>query len=66
MDRNLDGVYFRVQRNGVWCNVCFSDMTEAERDLFIGDRSLDWWRNMACIMGNRIREIGDELDLVCK
>lgn len=66
MDRNLDGVYFRVQRDGKWCNVCFSDMTQTERDLFIGDRSADWWKSMACIMGDRLKEIGDTLDLRCE
>ena len=30
MDRNLDGVYFRVQRDGKWGNTCFSDLTQEE------------------------------------
>ena len=26
MNRNLDGYYFRVKRDGKWDNVCWSDM----------------------------------------
>lgn len=32
---DLDGVYRRVQRNGKWESVCFSDLTEAEQDEFL-------------------------------
>jgi hypothetical protein len=24
--RNLDGIYFRVKRDGKWVTVCYSDM----------------------------------------
>ena len=30
--RNLDGVYFRVYRNGTWQNICFTDLTIQERE----------------------------------
>lgn len=29
MQRNLDGVYFRVERDGKWQNICFSDLTKS-------------------------------------
>ena len=32
MQRNLDGVYFRIERDGRWQSVCYSDMTATERD----------------------------------
>lgn len=32
LNRNLDGVYFRVKRNNKFENICFSDMTEDETD----------------------------------
>ena len=32
MNRNLDGVYFRVERDGKWQNICFSDLTTSERE----------------------------------
>ena len=30
--RNLDGVYYRVVRDGIHVNRCFSDLSEAEQD----------------------------------
>ena len=31
--RNLDGVYYRVIRDGIHVNRCFSDLSEAEQDV---------------------------------
>ena len=31
MERNLTGIYYRVQRDGKWCSVDFSDMTFEEQ-----------------------------------
>ena len=30
MDRNLDGIYLRIKRNGKYQPVCLSDMTKEE------------------------------------
>ena len=32
MDRKLDGIYFRVLRDGKWGNACFSDLSQEEMD----------------------------------
>ena len=32
MRLNLDGMYFRVERNGKYTNVCFSDLEQDEMD----------------------------------
>ena len=32
--RELDGVYTRVERNGHWYSVCFSDLTDEEQDVY--------------------------------
>ena len=32
INRELDGCYFRIQRDGKWQSICFSDLTEIERD----------------------------------
>lgn len=63
--RDLDGVYFRVKRGGKWEDVCFSDLTDAERhEMFVG-RSQEWLESLACIMADALRGIGDALDIVC-
>ena len=32
MNRNLDGIYFRIKRNNKYESICFSDLTEDEMD----------------------------------
>ena len=66
MQRDLDGVYFRVCRYGKWGNVCFSDMTPEEIEERIGERPAQWWKSLACHMGERLRTMGDNFDIVCK
>ena len=64
--RDLDGVYFRVERDGRWLSLCFTDLTEEERERVMGHRSLAWTREMALIMARTLREMGDQLDVVCE
>lgn len=64
MNRNLDGVYFRVYRDGRYQNICFSDLTEEEMDDVLKDKSEEWLRRMCKILGQTIRNIGDQLDIV--
>lgn len=66
MRRDLDGVYFRVKRDGVWGNACFSDMTAEEIEEMIGDRPAQWWKSLACHLGERLRQVGDKFDIVCR
>lgn len=63
--RNLDGVYFRVERNGKWENVCFSDLTEEEMDKVMSNKDADWLKGLCKRLGNVIKEIGDQFDIVC-
>lgn len=69
-ERRLCGVFFRVNRRGRWCNVCFSDMTLLERDEvteWVSSRPLEeqvsYWRGMAGMLADRLHEVGDELDI---
>ena len=32
IERNLDGVFFRVERDGKWVNRCFTDLDSAEQN----------------------------------
>ena len=64
--RELDGFYFRVERNGKWQSICFSDLTEDEMREVIKDKSVDWLQSLAIGLGKTIRDIGDQLDLSCK
>ena len=66
MDRNLDGIYFRVQRDGKWENACFSDLTQEEMERVMENRDVDWLKSIGIQRGKTIRRIGDELDIVCE
>ena len=39
--RNLDGVYYRVVRDGIHVNRCFSDLSEAEQDVIMAGYNTD-------------------------
>lgn len=62
--RDLDGVYFRVEREGRWQNVCFSDMTPQEREEAMEGRGEEWLRSMCVILADALRSVGDEMGLV--
>lgn len=64
--RNLDGVYFRIQRNGKWDNVCFTDLIEPERISIMENRDIDWVKSLCLILAHKLRQIGDQFDLVAR
>lgn len=64
MNRNLDGVYFRIKRDGSWQSICFSDLTEQEMDDVMEGRTKEWLYNMCKILGQTIKNIGEQLDIV--
>lgn len=66
INRNLDGVYFRIKRGDKFESVCFSDMTEDEMDRVLECRNEIWFKSMCKILGQTIRQIGDQLDLRCE
>lgn len=61
--RELDGVFFRIQRNDKWQNICFSDLTEEEMDSVLENRDVAWLRELCKILGKTIRGIGDYCDI---
>lgn len=63
MNRELDGVYFRVKRNNEYDNVCFSDMTEEEMKEVLQGRDPEWLKSLCIILGKRLKEIGDYFDI---
>ena len=63
MIRNLDGVFFRIQRDGEWLNLCFSDLTDEEMEMITRERDPEWLRTLAIHLGKVIRKIEDDLDL---
>lgn len=66
MNRNLDGIYFRIKRNNKYESICFSDLTEDEMDEILKDRNVEWLKSLAKMLGRKIREIGDQFDIICE
>lgn len=64
MNRDLDGIYFRVKRGQRWESVCFSDSTDEEMDKVLEGHTADWLKSTCKILGRTIRRIGDELEIV--
>lgn len=64
MNRNLDGVYFRVKRDNEWQNICFSDLSDDEMEEVMQGRTDKWLKSLCKILGNTIKDIGDQLDIV--
>lgn len=72
--RNLDGVYFRVERDGKWESVCYSDMEQQEREEVVAARVDDrtpeeqaaWWRSLADILADQLYDMGEQLGVVCE
>lgn len=62
-NRNLDGCYFRVERDGKFENVCFTDMTVEERYEITDRKPKEFLASLCCHLAERLRAIGDELDL---
>jgi len=72
--RNLDGIYFRVERDGKMQNVCYSDMEQRERDEIARKKmenstpaeQAQWWRSMADILADQLYDMGEQLGVTCE
>lgn len=64
MDRKLDGAFFRVKRGDEFDAVCFSDLTEAEREEVCKDRSAEWLKSLAYHLADRLKFVGDYFDIL--
>ena len=64
MNRHLDGVYFRVERDGKWQSLCFSDLTKEEMEKVLENRTNEWLASLCVHLGETIKEIGDMFDII--
>lgn len=62
MNRELDGCYFRIVRDGVGQSVCFTDLTKEERTALLADKDEQFLRNLCCYLADRIQELGDIIE----
>lgn len=64
VSRNLDGVYYRVVRDGKNVNRCFSDLTESEQDEIMAEYNAEQLRRLCRHICVSLRQIGDTLDII--
>lgn len=64
MNRNLDGIYFMVKREGKYEPVCFTDLTEDEIEELMGDRGAKWWKSIALELKRVINTIGEQFNIM--
>ena len=62
MNRELDGCYFRIVREGVGQSVCFSDLTKEERNALLAGKDAQFLKNLCCYLADRIQELGDIIE----
>lgn len=62
MNRELDGCYFRIVRDGVGQSVCFTDLTKEERTELLADKDEQFLRNLCFYLADRIQELGDIIE----
>lgn len=53
----LDGVYYRVNRNGKGVNRCFSDLTEAEKEEFMSTLSVEGLKRLCRVLSESLRTV---------
>ena len=63
INRNLDGIFVRVERDGKYYSLCLSDITREEREKAIANWGREGLINTIHYLCEAIREIGDQLDI---
>ena len=56
----MDGVYFRMKRDGRYENVCFIDLTKEERERVLENRSAEWLKSLVCHLADTIQMLAKE------
>lgn len=64
MNRNLDKIYYLVERDGDWKSICFTDLTIEEIKKLTSEYGIDQWKRVALHLRDRIRGIGEKLNII--
>lgn len=64
MNRNLDGIYLRIKRDGKYQAVCLSDMTKEELEEVLNPERGEWLKGAVIHLAGQLRAVGDKFDIV--
>lgn len=53
----LDGIYYRVCRDGKWQNRCFSDLTKTEQEAFMSTLSPEGLKRICLVLSESLRTV---------
>ena len=65
LERNLDGIYYRMVHDGKVFNKCFTDLTEEDQKNILEGYEKDQLIRMCQLLAGTLRQIGDQLDITC-
>lgn len=64
MNRNLDGIYLRIKRDGKYQPICLSDMTKEELEEVLNPERGEWLKGAVIHLAGQFRAVGDKFDIV--
>lgn len=59
IERGLDGMYFKVERDGKWKNICFTDLIPEEREVVLNSFDKDALICTCLLLADTVRAVGD-------
>lgn len=62
-ERGLDSMYFIVERNGKWCDLCFTDLIPEERENMLETFDKAALIRTCLILADTVRAMGDLYNL---
>lgn len=62
MSMNPDGIFYRVNRDGEWQSVCFTNLTIAEREKVTEGYKEDQWKRVALHLAERLKMLVEVLE----
>ena len=66
IERDIDGIYYRVERDGKWCNRCFTDLTTDEQAEMIKEYDTEGLKRMIMLLAKILRDVGDKFNIIAK
>lgn len=64
MNRELDGIYLRIKRDGKWQAICLSDMTKEELEENLNPERGEWLKGAVIHLAMALHEIGETFGIV--
>jgi len=63
LKRELDGIYYRVEREGKFFNLCFTDLTVGEQREFLERLNTEGLIRMCHLLAEALRTVGEQFDI---